>query len=707
MYSERITREHIAAVEGILGRTLRRYSVDDYRDAVASLAEAVDGDGNQTRPLTEAESQFIEDQTLLCTLDFRYWAERNVFVQLDSATGGLGLLSPWGSQRIILEHIAHVEEEMWADYDRQVARGLSDSMIRVKGICVVVHKARQMGATIVSQAILLHRFCFSQHIRLVVASADNTKTGEVFDKMQLMFRYLPWWMKPDITSKTKIAGMQCESLDTTVLLQDAKQESGIAMGGTTHGGHLTELASWPRNITDQLENHFFKSVPYSLVTIVILESLAQGQGNYWHQLVRSSLSGNAGRWHGIFVPWYSEPGKYRLEPPDDWTPSEATMKYAYRVYSTSEQWVGRWDENGEWQGERVTLDRAQLYFYEDARATAEQRGMLAQHLQNYPATPEEGFQSRTQSPFSPTVLDRLLNDTQPPAHVFEWLDRGMRRADLSVNPNDLRGLIRMWERPNAHARYIMGVDASRGLPNWSRRSPQEGDTKTDNCAIEIIRVGEHGEPDVQVCEFLAPITYDAAAPIANYLGRLYHGREEEMCEAIVETYPSPGEPLQEKLWNEFGYYRLYRKANMATYTHVRSFGWEATPRAVRDLWHRTKPHISYCKIIKYQGKELSRVRFIARSAYLVDVEMRNCEEDPNMMTAKADYGFHDDALRATQCALYAAHDWESYGEVPDTITDAPPNGVIPDYQASDLTREEMIESINAKLDPDSYNHNVH
>ena len=141
----------------------------------------------------------------------------------------------------------------------------------------------------------------------------------------------------------------------------------------------------------------------------------------------------------------------------------------------------------------------------------------------------------------------------------------------------------------------------------------------------------------------------------------------EMCEAIVETGPTSGEALQERLMNEYGYYNLYRKANMATYNSSTSFGWVPNERSRLDLWYRTRPHISFVKRVEVgSGKDMVvvvRVKFVARSRYLVNTEMRNCEVDPKLMTAKAANGFHDDAVRALQLGIYAAHDWQSFGEV--------------------------------------------
>lgn len=704
MYSRSITDRDIAALEAALGRPLAWWSVEDCQAINESIAEAWDANGKQIRALTDDELSFIADERFRCQLDALYWLERYAIVRRDDARGGKGLIQLWTSQRIILNHIAYCEERMWESYDRQVAAGIDESMIRVDGILIALLKARQLGATSLILLLLLHLFVFHTNLREVFASAEGTKTLEGFELYFVFpYQHLPVWMRPQVETKSKDFGMRCETQDTTLFLQNAAQETGIGMGGTTHAGLITEVGLYPKSVTEQMQNHFFRSVPYSLVTFIVLESLAQGQGNFWHAFALNAIKGGdaAGRWHGVFIPWYTERGKYRLEPPAGWKPSEQTLKYAYQVYLNSHKYVGEYRE-GKWYGITITLDAYQLYWYERERIKAEIDGALEDFLTNYPATPEEAFQSRGGSPFGARVLQRLSNDCRDPIKQFEWLDRGPRPADLTFNPDDERGLIRIYKKPERNRRYKMGVDTAPGIDGWSRRMPQSGDRKKDNMAIEIIEVGTGGKPDEQVAEFVAPIDYVAGAPIVNWLGRLYRGLDEDMCECVVETGPTSGEALQERLLNEYGYYNLYRKANMATYTHATSFGWVPNERTRLELWYRTRPHISFYKRLKvgtdHEGKpiEIEKVKFIARSRYLVDTELRNCEIDRKLMTAKAAFGFHDDATRGIQMAIYIAHDWQHYGEASEAEAEGKPREVLPDYQASALTRAEMNADVDRR-----------
>src|SRR5262245_12722392 len=105
----------------------------------------------------------------------------------------------------------------------------------------------------------------------------------------------------------------------------------------------------------------------------------------------------------------------------------------------------------------------------------------------------------------------------------------IRPADKETLDLDPRGIVWIYEPPITRAKYVMGVDPTFGKPQWNRFNRTEDDHVVDNGAIEIIRVGrgepgkEGFRPDVQVCEYAAPVDpYDLAA-IANALGRLYAG----------------------------------------------------------------------------------------------------------------------------------------------------------------------------------------
>ena len=107
------------------------------------------------------------------------------------------------------------------------------------------------------------------------------------------------------------------------------------------------------------------------------------------------------RWQYLFVPWYSEPKKYRRQPPEDWKPNEGTMQMAWKVHQNSTEFVGK----------QVTLDRQQLYWWETSYNEAIENNSLNLFLSNYSISPEMSFQSTTVSAINPQTLEWMRNCT--------------------------------------------------------------------------------------------------------------------------------------------------------------------------------------------------------------------------------------------------------------------------------------------------------
>src|SRR3990167_5182463 len=163
-------------------------------------------------------------------------------------------------------------------------------------------------------------------------------------------------------------------------------------------------------------------------------------------------------------------------------------------------------------------------------------------------------------------------------------------SDLHHKDPDPRGLVKLWEPPNPRARYVVGVDPSCGLVNWSRYHRVSQDQETDNSCVEVIRCGNDRDiPDVQVAEYAAPITAEDVAEIAVLLGRLYAGNSEfgeALC--IIETHPGPGLLTHQAMIQKHGYTNMWRWEYLDSMlpTTAKSFGWNSNVSTLQYLWSR-------------------------------------------------------------------------------------------------------------------------
>lgn len=245
---------------------------------------------------------------------------------------------------------------------------------------------------------------------------------------------------------------------------------------------------------------------------------------------------------------------------------------------------------------------------------------------------------------------------------------------------DPRGMVCMFEAPRPNEAYVMGIDPTVGIVGWNRNLRTQDDVRTDNGAIEIIRVGRRGRPDVQVCEYAAPIDPEELADVANVLGRFYGGNDENgqaLC--IIEIYPGPGLMTQRKMINSLGYHHhfIWKYLDSMIPKATASLGWQSSPKSVRDLWIRGTRHIS-----------LDKIKIL--SPYLSE-ELAWCEPDELKMTARAASGKHDDRARAILMAIWAAHDWDNPIEEVETQVTA---GKVPDWQRSDISADRMYDAWN-------------
>jgi hypothetical protein len=252
----------------------------------------------------------------------------------------------------------------------------------------------------------------------------------------------------------------------------------------------------------------------------------------------------------------------------------------------------------------------------------------------------------------------------------------LEKTDPREWDGDPRGLLWVWEPPIKSARYVLGADPTVGRTLWTRFSRVREDAKTDNAALEIIKVGKNGRPDMQVAEYAAPCDAFELGYVINILSRLYAGEDEEMgCKVIIEVFPGPGAgTLQTCL--ELGVTNLFRWEYYgdSVATPTKALGWHASPRTCRDLWVKASRH-------------LVLQQCIVRSPWLAE-EYADCR-----LSMDRDYaenpGGHDDRVRAFNLALWVANSWSV--NIERTQEKVTTHDSV-DYQLSDLSLEEIHSS---------------
>ncbi len=202
-----------------------RFDPPEIDDMVAHLDKVVDkhtvkedGSFEWSRELTIVEQRFIDNEMILCQLDWKHWAESYCYIQLRSLSdrpegwdlledhddksgksGPLGKLVLNGMQEALLQKMAALEE---------VAQDQARRKVPVNGILLILLKARQLGASTVWQSFIRHRVNFYSYFPALIASIDAQSTQSLQRRSERMWEHMPVWMRSKIKRKTIDGGSE-------------------------------------------------------------------------------------------------------------------------------------------------------------------------------------------------------------------------------------------------------------------------------------------------------------------------------------------------------------------------------------------------------------------------------------------------------------------------------------------------------------------
>lgn len=207
--------------------------------------------------------------------------------------------------------------------------------------------------------------------------------------------------------------------------QDAMRGADIAMA------HLSETAFWPatpRHTPEDLIRAICGSVALAPDTLIVMESTANGVGNYFHREWLRCVAGEGDK-VPFFVPWY-EIELYRLTPPDAATYEAALDDYERRLRDT------------------LKLSPGQVWWYHCKRREYPTHDKMQAE---YPTTADEAFANSGSGVFALEHIERLRRGCVAPGRVGEFASDGSF-------VDDSRGRFALWREPEPEREYIVTVD---------------------------------------------------------------------------------------------------------------------------------------------------------------------------------------------------------------------------------------------------------
>jgi hypothetical protein len=256
-------------------------------------------------------------------------------------------------------------------------RHIHDQLERQKAalgkVRALILKGRQQGCSTYVGGRFYHRTSHSFGLRTFILTHEDAATQNLFEMVNRFHEHCPAPLKPS-TGAANAKELNFDRLDSGYKVGTARTR-GVGRSSTIQLFHGSEVAFWPYAYTHAAG--VLQAVPDEAGSEIVLESTANGVGNFFHQMWRDAETGR-NDYIAIFVPWYWQE-EYRKPPPKDFAPDEEEREYA-RLYG---------------------LDRAQL---------AWRRGKIAElkdpvlFKQEYPASAAEAFQMSGHDSYIPPAL---------------------------------------------------------------------------------------------------------------------------------------------------------------------------------------------------------------------------------------------------------------------------------------------------------------
>lgn len=464
-----------------------------------------------------------------------------------------------------------------------------------KPVRIIILKARQMGFSTLSEAIIFHNTVTHENINsLLIAHKDDSAAG-LFTMNKLFYEELPDLLKP-MRNSANIREMLFENPNKTSAERGLRSKirsvtaggRGVGRSETITNIHASEVAFWEGDKKTIL-NGLMQAVPDSTDTMVILESTANGC-EYFKELWDKAVSGETD-FVPVFFPWHEMPEYRREYDGFSLTRQELALKKAYSLDNEQLAWR-RWCIRNNCGGDEELF------------------------RQEYPAAPEEAFLMSGRCIFDKnTIIERLAEvRNKKPITVGKFTCREENgRLKGARFKKDSYGFIKVYERPKANHRYVIGGDTS-----------GEG---SDYFTAQVLDASNGRQAAVLKQQF----DEDEYARQVYCLGKYYNNALVGI-ETNFSTFPV-------KELNRLGYENLYIRRQEDSYTGrlLTAYGFKTTMV--------TRP-IIISGLVRFIREDCECLRDTDTLRELLSF-VRNSRG-----RAEAEYGAHDDLVMALAIALY-------------------------------------------------------
>lgn len=248
--------------------------------------------------------------------------------------------------------------------------GQRERMGRVRALIL---KGRQQGCSTYVGGRFYHKTTHGKGLRTFILTHEDAATQNLFEMVERYHDNCHPFVKPS-TGAANAKELSFDKLDSGYKVGTAGTK-GVGRSSTLQLFHGSEVAFWPHAETHA--SGVMQAIADEPGTEVILESTANGIGNFFHKRWREAETGQSD-FIAIFVPWYWQ-DEYRKDCQADFVLDDEELEYAELYGLTDDQMCWR-------------------------RAKIRELGDPILFKQEYPATAAEAFQMSGHDSYIPAAL---------------------------------------------------------------------------------------------------------------------------------------------------------------------------------------------------------------------------------------------------------------------------------------------------------------
>ena len=405
-----------------------------------------------------------------------------------------------------------------------------------KPVRLVILKARQEGVSTYTEGKFFQLTSTQPNIKTVIMAHIEDSTTLLFNMSKLFLDELPTEVIPMVKSNNKQELLfenptndintkkENPGLKSNMRMITAKGKSA-GRGGTIQYLHISELAFMPSPKETMLG--VMQSVPNTSNSIVIVESTANGIGDYFYELYTNAKKG-LNDFIPIFFAWFEhEDYQIPLEEGEklELTDEEIELQLAYNLSPEQIKWR-RWSIRNNCNGDEELFK------------------------QEYPSNDNEAFLSSGRPVFNHNKCEYYKNNKcKIPLKKGNLIEVNKR---VQFNSSK-KGYLSIWEFPIDGQEYIISVDTAEGL--------KHGDY---SCADVLNRRTKE-----QAAQFHGHIDPDLFAKEIEMLARFYNRAlvVPELNNTSGGSFLSSLKPIYKNIYK--------RKENVDSVTNktIQEYGW--------------------------------------------------------------------------------------------------------------------------------------